>query len=68
MEDLLVSRARAAEMLGISLRLLDYMIQRRELPTVRLGRRVLLRRETLERVAKYGVGAVRKATGGGVKN
>ena len=43
------SRREAAAYLGICVRKLDGMVAKREIDHVRIGRRVLLRRETLER-------------------
>ena len=49
---LLVPRQDAACILSISLRTLDYLIARGELPARRLGRRVLIPRRALEEFAQ----------------
>jgi len=48
---LLCTRKEAASTLSISLRMLDEMIDRRELRPRRVGRRVLIQRRELERFA-----------------
>jgi excisionase family DNA binding protein len=47
-EKILVTRTDAAKLLSLSLRSLDYLIARRELPARRVGRRVLISRGALE--------------------
>jgi excisionase family DNA binding protein len=47
-EKILVTRTDAAKLLSLSLRSLDYLIARRELPARRVGRRVLIPRRALE--------------------
>lgn len=54
MEPLLLGRREAAEALGISLRLLDYLVSRGELPARRIGRRVCIPRSELEKFARCG--------------
>ncbi len=49
---LLVPRQDAASILSISIRTLDYLIARNELPARRLGRRVLIPRQALEEFAR----------------
>jgi excisionase family DNA binding protein len=51
-EKLLVSRAEAAGLLSISKRALDYLIANGVLSVRRIGSRVLIRREELERFAR----------------
>jgi hypothetical protein len=50
-EPLLVGRKQAAQMLGISVRALDYLIAGRKLTTRRIGSRVLLSVSELRRFA-----------------
>lgn len=52
MEPLLLARREAAKALGICLRMLDYLIERGELPARRVGRRVLIPRAALEKFAR----------------
>lgn len=54
MEALLIGRHEAAAALGVSLRTLDYLIGRGELPARRVGRRVLIPRSELEKFARGG--------------
>jgi excisionase family DNA binding protein len=49
---LLISRPEAARALGISLRMLDYLITRREIPARKVGRRTLIPRLALEQFAR----------------
>jgi hypothetical protein len=51
MDQLLVSRRDAAIALGISLRSLDYLLARGELPSRQIGRRKMIARTALERFA-----------------
>jgi excisionase family DNA binding protein len=48
MNTLLLSKQDAAQLLGISMRTLDHLISKHELPTRRIGRRVLIARSGLE--------------------
>ena len=48
---LLYDRKTAAEMLSISVRTLDYLISQRKLETRRIGRKLLIPRESLRRFA-----------------
>jgi excisionase family DNA binding protein len=50
-KSLLVSRREAAALLGLSLRMLDYLVARREISVRRVGRRVLVPRHALEMFA-----------------
>lgn len=52
MDKLMLSRRQAAESLGISIRSLDYLIQRTELRARRIGRRILIPRTEVERFAR----------------
>lgn len=54
MDTLLLSRHEAARLLGISLRTLDHLIQRGEITTRRIGKRVLIARSALESFAELG--------------
>jgi excisionase family DNA binding protein len=51
-EKLLYTRNEAAVMLNISIRKLDYLIEDKVLPVRRIGTRVLVTRESLERFAR----------------
>jgi hypothetical protein len=57
-EPLLVNRKIAAQLLGISVRTLDYMISRREIAVKHIGARVLVPVRELHRIS-----AVRKPLG-----
>ena len=48
MDTLLLSKQEAAHLLGISLRSLELLIWRKELPIRRIGRRVLITRAAVE--------------------
>lgn len=52
MDTLLLSKQEAARMLGISLRSLEHLISRREIPTRKIGRRVLIARAAVESFAR----------------
>ena len=52
METLLLSKQEAARMLGVSIRSLEHLISRKEIPTRRIGRRVLIARSAVESFAK----------------
>jgi len=54
MDTLLLSRQEAARLLGLSLRGLEHLIARKEIPTRRIGRRVLIARSALESFAREG--------------
>lgn len=51
-DKILLSRKDTAEALSISVRSLDYMIERGELPARKLGKRTLIPRVALERFAR----------------
>ncbi len=52
MDTLLLSKLEAARMLGLSVRSLEHLISRREIPTRRIGRSVLITRSVIESFAK----------------
>ena len=52
MEQILVSRQDAAKALSVSVRSVDYMIARGELPARKLGKRTLIPRAALEKFAR----------------
>lgn len=49
---ILLSKKEAASMLSISVRALDYLIQRREIKIRRIGRRVLVPRKEMEQFSR----------------
>jgi len=51
-QKVLISKKEAANLLSLSVRSLEYLIQRRELPSRRVGRRVLIPRQALEYFAR----------------
>ena len=51
-EPVLLSRKQAASLLSISLRALDYLIERREIRTRRIGKRVLISYDEIKRFAR----------------
>jgi excisionase family DNA binding protein len=52
MDTLLLSKQEAARMLGVSIRSLEHLISRQEIPTRKIGRRVLIARTAVESFAK----------------
>jgi excisionase family DNA binding protein len=54
---LLYRRKEAAELLSFALRTLDYLIKNRRIAIVRVGRRVLITRQELERFSRHGYAA-----------
>ena len=50
-----LSKARAAQALGVSVRTLDYCIAQRKIRVLRIGRRVLVPMNSIEAVLKRGV-------------
>jgi excisionase family DNA binding protein len=52
MDTLLLSKQEAARMLGVSIRSLEHLISRQEIPTRKIGRRVLIMRSAVESFAK----------------
>jgi len=51
MDTLLLSKHEAARLLGLSIRSLEHLISRKEIPTRRIGRRVLIARAAVESFA-----------------
>ncbi len=51
-EKILYTKREAAELLSISLRSLDYLIFNHQIPTRRIGRRVLVHRDAIEQFAR----------------
>jgi excisionase family DNA binding protein len=51
-EKVLYTKREAAQLLSISLRSIDYLIFSRQLPTRRIGRRVLVHRDAVEQFAR----------------
>jgi excisionase family DNA binding protein len=52
MDTLLLSKHEAARLLGLSIRSLEHLISRKEIPTRRIGRRVLITRSAVEFFAR----------------
>jgi excisionase family DNA binding protein len=55
-EQILLSKRQAAQVLSISVRTLDKLLQSRQLPVHKIGRRVLISRSAIERFAIGGEG------------
>ena len=55
-EPILLNKKTAASLLGISVRTLDELVQCGDVPTVRIGRRVLFLRKSLEAFVRVSVG------------
>ena len=51
-DKVLYTKREAAQLLSISVRSLEYLIVSRELPTRRIGRRVLIHRDSIEQFAR----------------
>jgi len=51
-EKVLYTKREAAQLLSISVRSLDYLIFSRQMPTRRIGRRVLVHRDAIEHFAR----------------
>jgi excisionase family DNA binding protein len=51
-EKILFTKREAAQLLSISLRSLDYLIFNQQISTRRIGRRVLVHRDAIERFAR----------------
>jgi excisionase family DNA binding protein len=51
-EKILYTKREAAQLLSISVRSLDYLIFNQQIPTRRVGRRVLVHRDAIERFAR----------------
>ena len=52
MDPLLLSKQEAARLLGLSIRSLEHLISRNEIPTRRIGRRVLITRSAIDSFAR----------------
>jgi excisionase family DNA binding protein len=52
MENILVSKKSAAELLSVSVRTLEKLIAAGELPVVRIGRRVMIASDAVEKFAR----------------
>jgi excisionase family DNA binding protein len=52
MDTLLLSKYEAARLLGVSIRSLEHLISRQEIPTRRIGRRVLIARSAIQAFAR----------------
>jgi excisionase family DNA binding protein len=52
MDTLLLSEQEAARLLGLSIRTLEHLISRKEIPVRRIGRRVLITRSAIESFAR----------------
>jgi excisionase family DNA binding protein len=60
-EKVLYTKREAAQLLSISLRSLDYLIGGQELPARRIGRRVLVHRDSIEQFARRDHVSIRNA-------
>jgi excisionase family DNA binding protein len=49
---ILLSKHDAADALSVSLRTIEYLINKKQLPATRIGKRVLIAREALEQFAR----------------
>jgi excisionase family DNA binding protein len=58
-EKVLYTKREAAQLLSISLRSVDYLIFNRQLPARRIGRRVLVHRDSIEQFARRDHVAIR---------
>lgn len=58
MDKLLLTRTEAASVLNLSTRSIDYLIVQGRLPSKKLGKRRLIPREAVERLAKGGCGRI----------
>jgi excisionase family DNA binding protein len=58
MDTLLLTRSEAATLLNLSTRSVDYLILQGRLPSRKLGKRRLIPREAVERIAKSGCGRI----------
>jgi len=62
MDKLLLSRNEAAELLNLSTRSVDYLLAEGRLPSRKLGKRRLIPRDAVEKIAKSGCGRITPAT------
>jgi excisionase family DNA binding protein len=58
MDQLLVTRNDAAALLNLSTRSIDYLVAKKRLPSRKFGKRRLIPREAVERIAKHGCGRI----------
>ncbi len=65
-EKVLYTKRETAQLLSISLRSVDYLIFAQELPVRRIGRRVLVHREAIERFARRDHVSIRTPEGSSV--
>ena len=61
-EKVLYTKREAAQLLSISLRSIDYLIFSQQLPTRRIGRRVLVHRDAIEQFARRDHVSIRLVT------
>jgi len=61
MDKLLLTRSEAAAVLNLSTRSIDYLLAEGRLPSRKLGKRRLIPREAVERIAKNGCGRITPA-------
>jgi len=61
-EKVLYTKREAAQLLSISLRSIDYLIFSQQLPARRIGRRVLVHRDSIEQFARRDHISIRLAT------
>ena len=64
MENLLVSKRDAARILSLSVRTIEYILARKELKAIRVGRRVLISTKSLRDFARKSHRGACKADGG----
>ena len=62
-DKILLSRKDAAEAISVSLRKLDYLVANAVLKAIKLGKRTLIPRAELEKLAKTGCGKTTGAEG-----
>lgn len=58
-QKVLYTKREAAQLLSISVRSIDYLIFSRQIPTRRVGRRVLVHREAIEQFARRDHASIR---------
>jgi excisionase family DNA binding protein len=61
MDKLLLSRNEAAELLNLSTRSVDYLVAEGRLPSRKFGKRRLIPRDAVERIARNGCGRITPA-------
>lgn len=62
-QKVLYTKREAAQLLSISLRSLDYLIVSQQLPARRIGRRVLVHRDSIEQFARLDHVSIRTSEG-----